>query len=84
MTQTLSGTFFNFSTPNTLTTNLPIPATAPTDSPIFVGKYRLNRDTVLVEGTVPFRFLIQHLDSTSMILSATFNQQAFQFDLSRG
>lgn len=82
-TQTLDGTFFNFSKQQSLITNLPIPVNVGPDGGHFVSKYTFVQDTILLSGQLPLQFIIEKLDSHSMMMSTTINQQHFRFDLSR-
>lgn len=82
-TQTLGGTFFNFSNQQSFTTNLPIPVNSGPDGGHFVSKYLFVNDTILLSGQLPLQFIIEKLDSQAMIMSTTINNQHFRFDLSR-
>lgn len=82
-TQTLSGTFFNFSDQQSFTTNLPVPVGAGSDEGHFVAKYSFVKDTIQLSGHLPMQFVVEHLDSQTMIMTTTINQQHFRFDLSR-
>lgn len=82
-TQTLDGTFFNFSPQQSFTTNLPIPVGDGSDGGHFVSKFSFAQDTILLSGHLPIQFIIEKLDSHAMIMSTTINEQHFRFDLSR-
>ncbi len=82
-TQTLNGTFFNFSKKQSFITNLPIPVGGGPEDNQFVAKYSFIQDTILLSGRLPIQFIVEKLDSHSMIMSTTINQQHFRFDLSR-
>ncbi|MCF8238425.1 MAG: hypothetical protein K9I85_09745 [Saprospiraceae bacterium] len=82
-TQTLDGTFFSFSKEQSMSTNLPVPVSEHSGSPMFVAKYSFSQDTIRVLGQVPLQFIIQRLDSQYLVLATTINQQNFRFDLSR-
>ncbi len=82
-TQTLNGTFFSFSKEHSLSTNLPVPVVDHSVAPLFVAKYVFAQDTIRVLGQVPLQFIVEQLDSHTLILATTINQQNFRLDLSR-